>query len=146
MAKSFNIFILTLIGVSILLFTGVLRPNEARAWDLLTGRVKTMIELDGKVQLTVITDSQLESSQKSTSSETSTQTTINLEVPRDELPPRLKEGDLIRIWQQSDNQLKPVRISYSRGYDPTGVRSRLSGRGRLSGTGRGGGKGGHGGH
>ena len=106
-----------------------------------------MVEIDGKVQLTVITDSQADKSQESTSAKIS-QTTIDLEVPRQELPPRLKEGDFIRIWKQNDNPSKTVRISYGRGHDPTGVRSRLSGRGRHSGGGRGGGggKGGHGGH
>ena len=97
------------------------------------------------VHLTVLTDSQPDESQKSVTSDISIKTTINLEVPSAELPPRLKEGDLIRIWRESDNQLKPLRISYSRGYDPTGVRSRLSGRGLRSSAGRSGGKGGHGG-
>ncbi len=146
MAKSFNILILTLIGAGIIFFLDAGLPNKARAWELVTGRISTMVEVNGKVQLTVLTDSQADESQESTSSNISTQTTIDLEVPRQELPPRLKEGDLIRIWRQNDNSLKPLRISYSRGYDPTGVRSRLSSRGRRSGRGRGGGNGGHGGH
>ncbi len=107
-----------------------------------------MVEVDGKVHLRVLTtNSQVNKSLEVTSADAS-QTTIDLEVPRQELPPRLKEGDLIRIWKRNDNPSKPVRISYGRGYDPTGVRSRLSGRGRRSGGGRGGGggKGGHGGH
>ncbi len=144
MARSFNILILTLIGAGILFLLDAGRPNQARAWELVCGRISTMVEVNGKVQLTVLTDSQADKSQESTSSKIS-QTTIDLEVPRQELPPRLKEGDLIRIWKQNDNPSKPVRISYGRGYDPTGVRSRLSGRGRRSGGGRGGGKGGHGG-
>lgn len=143
MAKSFNILILTLIGAGILLCLDALRPGEARAWELVTGRISTMVESNGKVHLTVLTDSQ---SNDSPNSNLSTQTTIDLEVPREELPPRLKEGDHIRIWNQIDNPHKPLRISYSRGYDPTGVRSRLSGRGRRSGSGHSGGKGGHGGH
>lgn len=146
MAKSFNLFILTLIGFGIFLTTGVLRPAEAQAWDLITGRVKTLVEVDGKIKLKVVTNSQLNKSQETASSDITDQETIDFEVPREELPPFLKEGDLIRIWQKSDNRLKSVRISYSRGYDPTGVRSRLSGRGRHSGGGRGGGKGGNGGH
>ena len=145
MAKSFNIFILMLIGVALLLGTDFLRPQEANAWELVTGRIKNLVEVNGKVQLTVITDPQPEENQTSTTSEISPQAAIDLELPKEERPPRLKEGDLIRIWQHSDQQLNPVRISYSRGYDPTGVRSRLSGRGRLSGSGRGAGKGGHGG-
>ena len=133
-----------------LFFLDAGRPNQAQAWELVCGRISTMVEVDGKVQLTVITDSQADKSQESTPTNIS-QTTINLEVPRQDLPPRLKEGDLIRIWQQNDNSSKSVRISYGRGYDPTGVRSRLSGRGRRTGGGRGGnggggGKGGHGGH
>ena len=146
MARSFNILILTLIGAGILLFLDAGRPNKARAWEVVTGRITTMLEVNGKIHLTVLTDSQSNDSSEPTPSNLSAQTTINLEVPREELPPRLKEGDLIRIWKQSDNQHKPLRISYSRGYDPTGVRSRLSGRGRRSGSGRSGGKGGHGGH
>ena len=147
MARSFNILILTLIGAGMLFFLDAGRPNQAQAWELVCGRISTMVEVDGKVQLTVITDSQADKSQESTSSNIS-QKTINLEVPRQDLPPRLKEGDLVRIWQKNDNSSKPVRISYGRGYDPTGVRSRLSGRGQRSGGGRGGGggKGGHGGH
>ena len=145
MARSFNILILTLIGAGIILFLDAGRPNDARAWELVTGRISKMVEVNGKIQLTVLTDPQANDDHKSTTSNILTQTTIDLEVPRDELPPRLKEGDLIRIWRQSDNQLKPLRISYSRGYDPTGVRSRLSGRGRRSSASRGGGKGGHGG-
>ncbi|RLB71943.1 MAG: hypothetical protein DRH03_05290 [Deltaproteobacteria bacterium] len=125
------------------------QPNQARAWELVCGRISTMAEVNGKIHLTVITDSKAAQSQESTSAKIS-QTTIDLEVLRQELPPRLKEGDLIRIWKQNDNPSKTVRISYGRGYDPTGVRSRLSGRGRRSGGGggRGGGKGGggHGGH
>ncbi|MEA3334226.1 MAG: hypothetical protein U9Q58_11620 [Pseudomonadota bacterium] len=124
------------------------QPNQARAWELVTGRISSMIEVNGNIHLTVLTDSQAEKSQESTSSNTA-QTTLDLKVPRQELPPRLKEGDLIRIWQRDDNPAKPVRISYGRGYDPTGVRSRLSGRSRRSGGGHGGGgggKGGHGGH
>ena len=146
MARSFNILILTLIGAGIILFLDAGRPNQARAWELMTGRITTMIEVNGKIHLTVLTNSQSNDSPKPAPSNLPAQTTIDLEVPRAELPPRLKEGDLIRIWKQSDNQHKPLRISYSRGYDPTGVRSRLSGRGRRSGSGRSGGKGGHGGH
>ena len=147
MARSFNILILSLIGAGILFFLDAGRPNQARAWELVCGRISSMVEVNGKVQLTVITNSQAEKNQESTSSNSS-QTTIELEVPRQELPPRLKEGDLIRIWKHNDNPSKTVRISYGQGYDPTGVRSRLSGRGRRSGGGRsgGGGKGGHGGH
>ncbi|MCK5540410.1 MAG: hypothetical protein KAI69_05730 [Deltaproteobacteria bacterium] len=119
-------------------------PHQARAWELVTGRISTMVELDGKVHLTVITDSQADKGPTSTKI---SPTTIDLEVPHQELPPRLKEGDFIRIWQQNDNPSKPVRISYGRGSDPTGVRSRLSGRSRRSGGGGGGGgKGGHSGH
>ena len=128
-----------------LFFLDAGRPDEVQAWELVCGRINTMVEVDGKIHLTVITASKVDESQESTPSNI-LQTTIELEVPRQELPPRLKEGDIIRIWKQSDNPSKPVRISYSRGYDPTGVRSRLSGRGRRSGGGRGGGKGGHGGH
>ena len=146
MARSFNIFILTLIGAGILFSLDAWQPDKARAWELITGRINTMVEVDGMVHLSILTDSQPNESQLSISSNISTQTTIDLEVPRQELPPRLKEGDLIRIWTQSDNPYKPVRISYSRGYDPTGVRSRLSSRGRRSGSGRGGGNGGNGGN
>ncbi|MEA3347829.1 MAG: hypothetical protein U9Q39_02075, partial [Pseudomonadota bacterium] len=147
MAKSFNILILTLIGAGMLFFLDAGRPNQAQAWELVTGRISSMVEVNDKIHLTVITGSKAAKSQESTVAQIS-QTTIDLEVPRQELPPRLKEGDLVRVWKQSDNPSKPVRISYGRGYDPTGVRSRLSGRGRRSGGGRsgGGGKGGHGGH
>ncbi|MEA1921683.1 MAG: hypothetical protein U9N63_03425 [Pseudomonadota bacterium] len=127
-----------------LFFLDAGQPNQARAWELVCGRISTMVEVNGKIHLTVITDSQTAKSPESTSAKIS-QTTIDLEIPRQELPSRLKEGDLIRIWKQNDNPSKTVRISYGRGYDPTGVRSRLSGRGRRSGGGRGGGKGGHGG-
>ncbi len=127
-----------------LFFLDAGRPNQARAWELVCGRIRTMVEVNGKIHLTVITNSQADKSQESTAAKIS-QTTIDLEVPHQELPPRLKEGDLIRIWKQNDNPSKTVRISYGRGYDPTGVRSRLSGRGRRSGGGRSGGKGGHGG-
>ncbi len=146
MAKSFNILILTLIGVASLLLAGVLSPDAAQAWELVTGRVESMTEVNGNIHLTVLTDSNSEETQTSANPKPLNQTIINFEVPPEDLPKRLKEGDLIRIWQHSDKQLKPVRISYSRGYDPTGVRSRLSGRGQLSSRGGGGGKGGHGGH
>lgn len=134
-------------GVVILLCPGALRPDEARAWELATGRIKTMVESNGKVLLTVLIDSRSKDSQSpATTKEITTPSAIDLEIPREELPPRLKEGDLIRIWNQIDNPHKPVRISYSRGYDPTGVRSRLSGRSRRTGTNRSSGKGSHGGH
>ncbi|MCD6269066.1 MAG: hypothetical protein J7J71_02910, partial [Deltaproteobacteria bacterium] len=85
------------------------QPNQARAWELVTGRISSMVEVDGKVHLRVLTtNSQVNKSLEVTYADAS-QTTIDLEVPRQELPPRLKEGDLIRIWKRNDNPSKPVR-------------------------------------
>ena len=75
-------------------------------------------------------------------------TTVSLEIENSNVPPRLKQGDHIRVWRYPDNPQKTWRISFGRGHDPTGVRSRLCGGRRSGGRGsrRGGGKGGHGGH
>ncbi|MBN2810044.1 MAG: hypothetical protein JXR80_11180 [Deltaproteobacteria bacterium] len=129
------------------MFGGV-RPNEAAAWELLSGQVKTMVAVGDKIHLTILTEPQTEvkaGADDPFSAKAEIPSTLDFEVLREELPPRLQEGDFVRIWQAGDNQLTPIRITSSRGYDPTGVRARLSGRGRLSGASRGSGKGGHGG-
>jgi hypothetical protein len=69
---------------------------------------------------------------------------IRVTYPPDGIPPRLKEGDLVRIWgdySTSDpSRFDASHMGYGHGrVDPTGVRSRI---GRTRRMGRGGGNGG----
>ncbi len=161
MANSTKILILNLLASGLVCLI-LLSATQARAWEVVTGRVRSMLTVGDKIRLTVLLDEQSAETdsagenRQSTTSETTIKTTqdtptgnaVTFEVESKNLPPRLKEGDNIRIWSKPDSPRKPWRISTNRGHDPTGVRSRLHGRGRHSGknSGRGGGKGGHGGH
>ncbi|MCK5681314.1 hypothetical protein KAI46_10945 [bacterium] len=152
MANTSKILILALLGVGIL-FSPIFMPAaESLAWDVVTGQVSSIFKLGTKVRLTVLLDAQPgKESTKITPAppnNDSPATTLELEIFSVNLPPRLKTGDYIRIWTHPDNPQTSWRISRSRSHDPTGVRSRLQGRGGQSGrkSGRGGGKGGHGGH
>ena len=133
---------------------------ETMAWDVVTGQISSIHKIGNKSRLTVLLDSHsrkieatsVDSQPKTTGSPAKATTTkskansIDLEIDNQDLPPQLKKGDHIRIWSKPDRPQKPWRISKSLGHDPTGVRSRLKGRGRHSG-GRGSGHGGgHGGH
>ena len=65
--------------------------------------------------------------------------------PPDGVPPRLKAGDVVRIWGDYSTadrtRFDATHVGYGHGHmDPTGVRSRI---GRSRGMGRGGGRGGH---
>jgi hypothetical protein len=65
---------------------------------------------------------------------------IRVAYPPDGVPPRLKEGDVVRIWgdySTSDpSRFDATHLGYGHGQmDPTGVRSRI---GRSRGMGRGG--------
>jgi len=162
MANPVKIFLLVLSGLGLLFCILILMPaTQALAWEVVTGRVSSMTKQGDKVQLTVLLDAPVAA--KSTSTETQPQTagrsisksvsdnsanSIDLELKSNNLPPRLKPGDNIRIWKHPDNPQKTWRISFGRGHDPTGVRSRLCRCGNKPGRGsrRGGGKGGHGGH
>ncbi len=162
MANSSKIFILTLFLTWLACCLSLIPAAKTHAWEVVTGRISTMHTVGDKIQLTVLLDSpttktdttavdpRLETIQNTqeTGTENPAVNSLNLEIESRDLPPQLKEGDYIRIWSKPDNPQKPWRISSSRGHDPTGVRSRLKGRGRLSGrgSGHGGGKGGHGGH
>ena len=162
MANSTKIFILILLITGLVCSLILLPATETRAWEIVTGRVSSMLTVDDKIRLTVLldgqtakTDTTTENLQSATSETTvkntqdaSATNSITFEVESRNLPPQLKEGDYIRIWSKPGSRLKPWRISSNRGHDPTGVRSRLHGRGRHSGrnSGRSGGKGGHGGH
>ncbi len=162
MANSSKIFILILLVTGLVCGLILLPANSAQAWEVVTGRISSMQAVGEKVRLTVLLDTQTaatdiatEEQQAKTGKTTlksdqsnSATNSINLEVESRNLPPRLKKGDYIRIWSKPGSLQKPWRISTSRGHDPTGVRSRLHGRGRHSGgnSGRSGGKGGHGGH
>lgn len=67
---------------------------------------------------------------------------IHVISPSDGLPPRLKTGDVVRIWGEYSTPVlfNASHLGYGRGRaDPTGVRSRI---GRSRGMGRGNGKGG----
>ena len=162
MANSTKIFILILLVTGLVCSLILLPATETRAWEVVTGQVSSMLTVGDKIRLTVLLDGQTAKTDtttenlQSTTSETTSKSTqdapatnsITLEVESRNLPPQLKEGDYIRIWSKPGSLQKPWRISSSRGHDPTGVRSRLHGRGRQSGgnSGRSGGKGGHGGH
>ena len=162
MANSSKIFILILLLTGLVCSLILLPATETRAWEVVTGRGNSMQAVSDKIRLTVILDAQTAKigtaaeDPQATTSETTAKTaqdapatsSITLEVESRSLPPQLKEGDYIRIWSKPGSLQKPWRISTSRSHDPTGVRSRLHGRGRQSGgnSGRGGGKGGHGGH
>ncbi|MBI4775508.1 MAG: hypothetical protein HY788_15270 [Deltaproteobacteria bacterium] len=68
---------------------------------------------------------------------------IRVRYPVESMPPRLKVGDVIRIWgdfSTADNlQFKATHVGYGAGgRDPTGVRSRIH-RGYGAGGGRDGG-------
>ena len=76
--------------------------------------------------------------------ETAADQAIHVVSPPDGLPPRLREGDIVRIWGEystSDPSLfNATHLGYGQGCsDPTGVRSRI---GRSRGMGHGNGKGG----
>ncbi len=162
MANSSKIFILTLFVTWLVCSLILIPAAETHAWEVMAGRISSMQTVGDKIQLTVLLDAsttktdtatvdpKLETSKntRETDTENPAVNSFNLEIESRNLPPQLKEGDYIRIWRKPDNPQKPWRISSSHGHDPTGVRSRLKGRGRLSGrgSGRGGGKGGHSGH
>ena len=161
MANSSKIFILILLVAGLACSLVLIPAAETHAWEVMTGRISTMHTVGEKTQLTVLlgaqsteteaasVDSQPETngSSKETATGNPAANSLDLEIASRDLPPQLKKGDYIRIWSKPDSPQKPWRISSSRGHDPTGVRSRLKGRGRHSGRGSGrGGKGGHGGH
>ncbi len=161
MANSSKIFILILLLSSLVCSLILFPTTEAKAWEVITGRISSIQAVGEKTQLTILLNSQNsemltpagqqaenDKTASKTDADQATANSIDLEIETRDLPPQLKKGDYIRIWSKPDNQLKPWRISSSRGHDPTGVRSRLQGRGRHGGrsAGRSGGKGGHGGH
>jgi len=162
MANSSKIFILTLFVTWLVCSLILIPAAKTHAWEVMTGRISSMHTVGDKIQLTVLLDSQTAATEittvdpkletgkntRDTGTENPEPNSLNLEIESRNLPPQLKKGDYIRIWTKPDNPQKPWRISSSRGHDPTGVRSRLKGRGRHSGrgSGRGSGKGGHGGH
>jgi len=161
MANPSKIFILTLLATCSV-YLVLIPAAETRAWEVMTGRISSMQTVGDKIQLTILLDSQTTATEttaaedkvenrrnpRKTNTETPVTNSLNLEIESRNLPPQLKEGDHIRIWSKPGCPRQPWRISCRRGHDPTGVRSRLKGRGRHfgRGSGRGGGKGGHGGH
>ena len=162
MANSSKIFILILLATGLVCSLILIPAAETHAWEVMTGRIRAMHNVGGKTQLSILLDTPsaataaaaadpqpaADGSSGETATGNSAANSIDLEIATRNLPPRLKEGDYIRIWSKPGCLDKPWRISCCRGHDPTGVRSRLRGRGRHSGrgSGRGGGKGGHGGH
>jgi hypothetical protein len=132
MARTFKILILIF---PVLLFPALL---PASAWELKTGRLTNIETLVDCVRLTI------KRSANSTSGNPA-KTLMTIEIPETELPEELKKGDLIRIWSNTKAQKTVFRITPLRGYDPTGVRSRLQRRGHRFAGGHGG-KGGNGGH
>ena len=125
---------LFLLIVALLLL--VPHPARARGWELVTGRIQSLVREGNQLTLTLEPDkaSGLKSSP------------ITLEVPAEACSGELKKGTQVRIWSKTKGSGATVyKISASRGCDPTGVRLRLRKHGHRFG-GRRGGRGGHGGH
>ncbi len=135
MERFSEFFLLTAAAVVLLLAALPAPPARAQEWQLVTGRVETLVRGEKYIELTLKPDSG-----------TGKTPPVNLEIPVADCPGPLKAGDHVRIWNKTTGSGRTVyRISTNRRCDATGVRQRLRRHGHRSGGRRGGG-GGHGGH
>jgi len=118
-------------------WTALAGVNPLLAGQVMLGRVLSIDEERAEVVVTPV-DGQAQSEGKVIVQQ------IRVAYPPDGIPPRLKEGDVVRIWgdySTSDpSRFDATHMGYGRGRgDPTGVRSRIERSRRM---GRGGGRGG----
>ena len=118
-------------------WTALADVNPLRAGKVMLGRV---LSIDGERAEVVVTPAGDEAQGEGMLNVQE----IRVAYPPDGIPPRLKKGDVVRIWgdySTSDpSRFDATHLGYGHGrVDPTGVRSRI---GRSHRMGRGGGKGG----